>query len=60
MEKLKELFTNSRLGLGAAIGATTGYLMGSPTHELDGIFAVTMVVCIFVVIAENIIIKGTV
>ena len=51
MEGLKKLFTNSRLGIGAAIGVTVGYLMGG--NELDGIFGAVMVGCAVIVIAEN-------
>ena len=55
MELLKELFTNSRLGLGAALGVTVGYLMGG--NDLDGIFGAVMVGCIIIVVIENMILK---
>jgi len=51
MKKLKELFTSSRLGIGAIIGVTVGYLMGG--NELDGIFGAAMVGCIIIVVVEN-------
>jgi len=53
MEKFKKLFTNSRLGIGAAIGGGLGYIMGSPTNEMDGVFAVIMVVALIVIVVEN-------
>lgn len=51
MEKFKELFGNSRLGIGVAIGTTIGYLIGG--NDLDGIFGAVMVVSVIVVVVEN-------
>lgn len=48
---MKKLFTNSRLGIGAAIGVTVGYMMNSA--ELDGIFAGVMVGTLIIVVVEN-------
>lgn len=51
MEKFKEFFGNSRLGIGVAIGTTIGYLIGG--KELDGIFGAVMVMSLIVVVIEN-------
>lgn len=55
MEKFKELFGNSRLGIGVAIGTTVGYLIGG--KELDGIFGAAIVMSVIVVIVENMFFK---
>ena len=50
MKELKKLFTNSRLGIGAAIGLSLGYFMdGDP----GGYFGAVAFSTLIVVIVEN-------
>ena len=55
MKDFKNLFTNSRLGLGVAIGTTAGYLTSG--SDLDGIFGLVIVVSFLVIVAENMILR---
>jgi len=57
MKELRDLFRNSRLGLGVAIGTTAGYVVHG--IDLDGTFGIVMVVSLIVIVAENMVIKFT-
>ena len=56
MKEFKTLFKNSRLGLGAAIGTTIGYVVHG--IELDGVFGIVMVISLIVIVAENMILRS--